>query len=120
MIIWDKEIVEQATKNEIPPPSEDDKEVLENHTEDVGGASFEYSETICKYFKRDLLGFLSNLHLKLALQTSLNEKETVLAGLLCQVQVDFAKHGKCVKTDIIEQMKKKVKGIPKFLADEKD
>lgn len=58
---------------------------MDNHTEDVGEGGFDYSETICKYFKRDLLGFLSNLHLKLALQTSLNDDETVLAGLLCQV-----------------------------------
>jgi len=62
---------------------------------------------------------MSHLHLRLALELGVEDPATEQAAYLCSVQVDFAKHGRCIKVDAMDNLKKKLKNPkPKFLADE--
>ena len=68
------------------------------------------------YFKRDMLGRVSNLHLNLAIQEGLNLETTRKAAFMCSVQVDFAKHGVCIKPESMEELRRVVQGNkPGFL-----
>ena len=61
---------------------------------------------------------MANLHLSLAIQLGLDDEATKKASFLCSIQVDFAKHGRCIKTEAMENLQKKEKGRPRFLLDE--
>jgi len=114
MAIWDKEIVdavnlkieENMVKGIEPafpsPASPDDDLQKEIHTEVLGehngSDKFSTSESICKYFENDRLGKMSNMHLKLAIEKGLDNHWVETASFLCSIQVDFAKHGRCIKT----------------------
>ena len=61
---------------------------------------------------------MANLHLSLAIQLGLDNEFTKKASYLCSVQVDFAKHGRCIKTDSMDSLQKKEKGRLRFLLDD--
>ena len=65
---------------------------------------------------------MSNLHLKLALEHGVDHPFTERAAFLSSIQVDFAKHGRCIKAESMEALKREnKKGTPKFLQkDEED
>lgn len=67
-----------------------------------------------------MLGKMSNLHLNLAIQFGVNDPDTELAAYLCSIQVDFAKHGRCIKLESMTALSRKIKGKPGFLCDEED
>lgn len=93
------------------------------YTEDLSEVKREsIADAIIEYFKRDILGQTSNLHLALAINEGLQNEDTQVAAFLASIQVDYAKHGRCIKLDKIEELKKarNKKGIPKFLAEDKD
>lgn len=98
MVIWDKRIVQQAIKKDpFPKPSKTDnqkwkEECTEEMRKDIGIA-----ESITAYFSKDMLGQVANLHLNLAIQKGLQFWATEKAAYLCSIQVDFAKHGRCIK-----------------------
>ena len=77
-------------------------------TEDVGGGSADFAKTICGYFARDMLGQMSHLHLRLAIEKGVEDPSTERAAYLCSVQVDFAKHGRCIKVEAMEDLKKTI------------
>jgi RNA-dependent RNA polymerase len=102
MIIWDKEIVQCVKKahldEQFPEPAPmDNKELEAECTEDLCQETYEIGKTVCGYFERDTLGKMSNLHLKLAIEHGVDNQFTKKASYLATVQVDFAKHGKCIK-----------------------
>ena len=96
----------------------------EECTEDLAQTTYDVGKTICGYFERDTLGKMSNLHLRLAIEHSLNPKDPVMkeavdrAAFLCSIQVDFAKHGRCVKVEQYNDLLKYSSGCPGFLIDE--
>jgi hypothetical protein len=67
---------------------------------------------------------MSNLHLRLAIEHGLDNKDPAKkeavdrAAYLCSVQVDFAKHGRCVKIEQYNKLLKHSSGCPGFLVDE--
>ena len=86
MIIWDKEIVQQAIqKDPFPDPSPSENKVWEEkYTEEMKQNS-DIASSITAYFKRDMLGQMSNLHLNCAIQNGLSHNMTEKAAFLCSV-----------------------------------
>lgn len=84
MIIWDKEILSHIDK--IPAPADPPKEWEEMYTEDLSAVNRNSIEdSIVCYFKRDILGQTSNLHLNLAINEGLNCDETQVAAFLASI-----------------------------------
>lgn len=69
-----------------------------------------------------MLGKMANIHLSLAISEGVDLPDTEKAAYLCSVQVDFAKHGRCIKLEAFTELKRMVekKGRPRFLVDDRD
>jgi len=125
MLIWDQEIV-QGVKDArgaegMPEPASDetDEAQKEQLTEDIGAEGYGIADTLCGYFKRDKLGQMSNLHLTLAIEHGVDSEPAMKAAYLCSIQVDFAKHGRCIKLEAMRDLQtKSTKGRPRFLVED--
>ena len=72
MVIWDQEIVQAATAKEIPQAANPPEEWKLKYTEDLSHEKrTSYADSIITYFRRDILGQTSNLHLALAINEGL-------------------------------------------------
>lgn len=100
MLIWEQKIVSRVilkTKDKFPEPSlSENLEWKDKYTEEMDKDA-DIAESIISYFQRDKLGQMSNLHLNLAIQKGIGHFSTEKAAYLCSIQVDFAKHGRCIK-----------------------
>ena len=77
MVIWDHEIVSAATKMDIPKAAEPPEEWKLKYTEDLSHEMrTSIADSIINYFKRDILGQTSNLHLALAINEGLQDEDT--------------------------------------------
>jgi hypothetical protein len=58
---------------------------------------------------------MSNLHLALAIEKGVDHEFSEKAAFLCSIQVDFAKHGRCIKLEAMNNLSKENKTKPPFL-----
>lgn len=73
---------------------------------------------IKKYFEKDNLGHLANLHLELCDQIGPlgpYHEDCVELSRLISVAVDFAKHGKCVSQDDYKYIEEKLMQVPDYM-----
>lgn len=77
MVIWDRQIVEHTIKKPIPPAADPPEEWKTEYTEDLSDVNrTSIADSIIGYFKRDILGQTSNLHLALAINEGLQDEDT--------------------------------------------
>ena len=113
MVIWDEDILSKMHPDMIKPPAvykkyEDDSKLESNRIEDH----------IKRYFEKDNLGHLSNVHLALCDQlgaTGPYDPDCVELSRLISVAVDFAKHGKCVSRGSYEHIEERLSQWPDFM-----
>ena len=95
LAIWDQSIIDSLTPDMIKTPA-----IYKKFSDDGNLKSDKIEDHIKRYFEKDNLGHLSNLHLALCDQLGPNwdkdSEDTVELSRLIGVAVDFAKHGKCV------------------------
>ncbi len=66
---------------------------------------------IARYFEKDNLGTLCNLHMQLCDELGKDwhkDPDTIVLSGLISVAVDFAKHGKCVNNSDFSKIKERV------------
>jgi RNA-dependent RNA polymerase len=113
MVIWDKDIVGNMSEHKVKPPAdyrkyEDDNKLQSDKIEDH----------IKRYFEKDNLGHLANLHLALCDQIGPlgpYDDECVELSRLISVAVDFAKHGKCVSKSSYEKIESRLVQLPDYM-----
>ena len=109
LAIWDKLIVDGISPDMIKEPA-----VYKKFPDDKKINSDKIEDHIKRYFEKDNLGHLSNLHLALADQigkgwdTNPQYKEDLhKISWLISIAVDFAKHGKCVDSSQYSEIESK-------------
>jgi RNA-dependent RNA polymerase len=111
MALWDKDIMEHFT-NEKEPAN------YRKFNEDNDLKSDKIQDHIKRYFEKDNLGHLSNMHLALCDQLGKEwdlHHETEELSRLIGVAVDFAKHGKCVSPKDFRDIEKKLHQWPDYM-----
>ena len=113
MIMWDKEILRHMKPEMIKAPA-----VYKKYHDDSKLESDKIEDHIKRYFEKDNLGHLANVHLALCDQLGpdgpYNEDSIELSRLI-GVAVDFAKHGKCVSKNSYERIEEKLTQWPDFM-----
>lgn len=127
MALWDELILEHLTPDVIRKPA-----TYKKFMDNGGLTSNRIEDHIKRYFEKDNLGRLSNLHLALCdqiggkwdfenppeghgvLSNNLNEDLYKLSWLI-SVAVDFAKHGKCVEEKEFRHIDEKCKQWPDYM-----
>ena len=115
--IWDKSIVDELSPEMIKKPAN-----YKKYPEDKILQSDKIEDHIKRYFEKDNLGHLSDLHLGLCDQIGKDwdknpEYKEDLHNLswLISIAVDFAKHGKCVEKEKYKHIESKLKRWPDFM-----
>jgi RNA-dependent RNA polymerase len=107
MVMWDQLVIDTLKPDLIKPPAvylkyEDDSKIKSDKIEDH----------IKRYFEKDNLGHIANVHLALCDQLGPEGPYTddcVELSRLQAVAVDFAKHGKCVSKESYEHIESKLR-----------
>ena len=114
MAIWEPEIVSQLKPGNIQPPAVYDKypdDYVEKPDDDI-------ADHMKRYFEKDNLGHLSNLHLALCDSIGTqgpHNPDAIHLSWLIGIAVDYAKHGKCVTKEKYEKIERKVTLWPDYM-----
>ena len=113
MVIWDDLIVGSITPDMIKAPA-----VYKKYEDDSTIESTKIEDHIKRYFEKDNLGHLANVHLALCDQLGPKgpyDPDCIELSRLISVAVDFAKHGKCVSKSSYEHIEEKLTQWPDFM-----
>lgn len=113
MVMWDQEVLSHLSPEQIKPPA-----VYTKYHDDSQITSSKIEDHIKRYFEKDNLGHLANLHLALCDQIGPEgpyDPNCVELSRLIGVAVDFAKHGKCVSKSAYDHIEEKLKQWPDFM-----
>lgn len=113
MVMWDEELISSLKPDMIKAPA-----VYKKYEDDSKIDSDKIEDHIKRYFEKDNLGHLANVHLALCDQigpTGPYEEDCVELSRLLGVAVDFAKHGKCVSKSSYERIEEKLHQWPDFM-----
>ena len=123
MAMWDKSLIDKLTPDMIEEPAN-----YKKYLDDSKFESDKIEDHIKRYFQKDNLGSLSNLHLALCDQAyheglvakeegrellswhkegSKYNDDILKLSWLISIAVDFAKHGKCIDRDQYEKIQKR-------------